>query len=369
MVEFGIDEAYLVGAWCAAALWGIFTSLVGYCLYHVAQRASKGTLHRSHYITTAAVILLYCIATAHMSMALRRLIIGFIHSSHGGDPDSMSYFADIGVSLNKAKDLLYITSMIIADSVVVWRCYSIWSHNRLVLVLPVCLVIGTTVSGYASIGQYFLVNPSPTVSVAWGTSMFAISLTTNVLVTLLSAGRIWYLSTWVYNDQPSSTSAKYRAIMLLIIESGAVIAAAKLTEFTLFRVAPGDGVGGNNALYIIFEMMPQINGIMPTIIIVVVNAGKTLCDEQYTTREPSAGMIFAPSASKAKTDTTTTEDCHLAVQAQAARGAPGLRGTFEDAGVLEGQYNYKAAEGLSVSAASLAETDSSPAGRMQIVRG
>ncbi|TFY71123.1 hypothetical protein EVG20_g1895 [Dentipellis fragilis] len=354
MVEFRIDEAYLIGAWCAAALWGIFTSLVAYCLYHVAQRASRGTLHRSQYITTAAVILLYFIATAHMSMALRRLIVGFI--LHDGD--SMPYFADIGlghsVVMLRAADP---PELDLSDD---YRRF----RGRLALLFYLVARearAGASLSGYASIGQYFLVNPSPAVSVAWGTSMFAISLTTNVFVTLLSAGRIWYLSTWVYCDQPSSTSAKYRTIILLIIESGAVIAAAKLTEFTLFRVAPGDGRSGNNSLYIIFEMMPQINGIMPTIIIVVVNAGKTLCSAQCTIREPSSGIIFAPSVSKVKTDATTEEDCRLAMQGP--RG--GLRGTFEDAGILEGQY--KAAEGLGTSAASLADTDSTPA-RMQITR-
>lgn len=49
----------------------------------------------------------------------------------------------------------------------------------------------------------------------------------------------------------------YTRLILLLIESGFVIAAAKVTEFVLFEVA-GSGIGGNNAMYIPFDIMPQI---------------------------------------------------------------------------------------------------------------
>lgn len=51
---------------------------------------------------------------------------------------------------------------------------------------------------------------------------------------------------------------RYSRVILLIVESGALIAAAKLIEFTLFKLAPVDGLNGLNAMYIIYESMPQI---------------------------------------------------------------------------------------------------------------
>lgn len=51
----------------------------------------------------------------------------------------------------------------------------------------------------------------------------------------------------------------YRTLVLLIIESGLVITVAKIAEFTLFQLSPDDGLGGLNALYIVFEMIPHIN--------------------------------------------------------------------------------------------------------------
>ena len=55
-----------------------------------------------------------------------------------------------------------------------------------------------------------------------------------------------------------SDSNHHSRVILLIIESGALISAAKLTEFVLFQLAPVDGLDGLNALYIVYEAMPQI---------------------------------------------------------------------------------------------------------------
>lgn len=106
--------------------------------------------------------------------------------------------------------------------------------------------------------------------------------------------------------------------MLLIIESGAVIAAAKIVEFTLFKMAPL-ATFGNHTMYIVFDMMPQITvrlaqyfnthfqiliypqpclsmqGIMPTLIILAVNAGLTststyISDPPIRPARPSASL-------------------------------------------------------------------------------
>ena len=53
-------------------------------------------------------------------------------------------------------------------------------------------------------------------------------------------------------------SQHYHYVILLIIESGIVMAASKTIEFILFMLAPDDGLDGLNALYIVMDCMPQI---------------------------------------------------------------------------------------------------------------
>lgn len=91
-----------------------------------------------------------------------------------------------------------------------------------------------------------------------------------------------------------SAQTPYNKIILLIVESGLVMGVSKIIEFVLFNIAPGDGLSGMNALYIVMDSMPQImvrvstslslyaeliisltQGICPTFIIMVVNSGFT----------------------------------------------------------------------------------------------
>ena len=55
-----------------------------------------------------------------------------------------------------------------------------------------------------------------------------------------------------------SVKTPYNKIILLIVESGLVMGVSKIIEFVLFNIAPGDGLSGMNALYIVMDSMPQI---------------------------------------------------------------------------------------------------------------
>lgn len=47
------------------------------------------------------------------------------------------------------------------------------------------------VSGYGAVGQYFLADPFVPRTVRWAKAMLSVSMVTNILVTGLTAGRIW----------------------------------------------------------------------------------------------------------------------------------------------------------------------------------
>lgn len=107
----------------------------------------------------------------------------------------------------------------------------------------------------------------------------------------------------------------YTRVLLLLIESGALVAAAKLTEFVLFELAPDDGISGLNAIDVVYECMPQITvsacpvrpipnphfdvrsacaraqGLAPTCIIYAVNKGFTQPDSYYSS-SPKDSLVF-----------------------------------------------------------------------------
>ncbi|KAI0753227.1 hypothetical protein C8Q80DRAFT_1097478 [Daedaleopsis nitida] len=275
--NFPIDESYLIGGWLESFFWGLYTLLFGLTIHAVCRRRRDGV----NTFLTISTVMLYLLATAHMSLVLVRLIQGFITFRDSIGP--VLYFADISVRLNMAKDYIYITSLVVGDLVVVWRLYVVWGRNGWIAVFPVTMTAGELVTGYGSISQWLLPKPNPYTIAHWGTAMFAISLSTNVIVTVAIASRIWCVPSHIVSSTRSvTTRSRNMRIIILVIESGALITAAKLTEFVLFKNAPLDGIHGLNAMYIVYECMPQITGIVPTMIVYAVNNGFTDTDDYHT---------------------------------------------------------------------------------------
>ncbi|KAI0753217.1 hypothetical protein C8Q80DRAFT_1267633 [Daedaleopsis nitida] len=288
---FAIDESYLIGGWLESFFWGIFTLVFGMTMYSIYKKRRNGV----NVVTTTSIVALYVLSTAHMSLALVRLIQGFIIYRETIGP--VLYFANISTP-----------QLVLGDLVVVWRLYVVWGKNLWVAVLPVIMTAGELVTGYGSISQWFLPNPVPETMVHWGTAMFVMSMATNIVVTVAIASRIWYVTRRTQKalrTSSNSTNDTYTRVALLIIESGSLIAAAKLTEFTVFQLAPVDGLNGLNAMYIVYEIMPQITGLVPTVIVYAVNNGYTQRDEQY---KPGASTIVFGSAGTTAdaTDATST---------------------------------------------------------------
>ncbi|KAI0800108.1 hypothetical protein C8Q74DRAFT_1190712 [Fomes fomentarius] len=279
MDNFPIDEAYLIAGWLESFFWGnagFYTLLFWTSVYSIFQRRRHGV----NKFTTATIALLYLLATVHMALALVRLVEGFILYRDTIGP--ILYLANISTRLNMAKDYIYITNLVIGDLVVGWRLYVVWGRSLWVASFPMILIVGELITGYGAISQWFFPHPVPQTMVHWGTAMFSISLSTNIFVTAAIASRIWYVTMRSQETIGIAARSRHARVVLLIVESGALIAAAKLMEFVLFKLAPVDGLQGLNAMYIVYESMPQITGLVPTLIVYAVNNGFTENEEYYT---------------------------------------------------------------------------------------
>ncbi|EIW58358.1 uncharacterized protein TRAVEDRAFT_167848 [Trametes versicolor FP-101664 SS1] len=300
VASFPIDKAYLIGGWLESFMWGVYTTMFAMTMYTIYQKRREGV----NRFTTVALLLLYVLATGHVSLALVRLIQGFILYRDILDP--ILYFANISVRLNMAKDYLYITNLFLGDLVIVWRLYVVWGNNFYIAFIPFLMCIGELGVGYSSISQWLAPTQNFTVMSRLGSAQFIISLVVNILVTMIIAGRIWFVSRRT-RKALGVAGGNYTRVLLLIIESGALVAAAKLTEFTLYELAPVNGLDGLNAMYIVYECMPQITGLAPTCIIYAVNKGFTQQDSAYSSRGQKTTLMFnSPVDSDPTAHTSTT---------------------------------------------------------------
>ncbi|KAF9456132.1 hypothetical protein BDZ94DRAFT_1315450 [Collybia nuda] len=165
-------------------------------------------------------------------------------------------------------NLLYIFNNLIADILLIYRCYSIWSCKKYILYVPLFLTLGST--GFAAVlsNHYDIFGESSTI----GQQMpLFISLVMNIGLTLLSAGRIWWISRELKILGPQ-VFQKYNTIIALIIESGAMYCIAIIAYLISINVntslVPWNEVTTSKIISaIFFGILQQVVGIVPTLIV------------------------------------------------------------------------------------------------------
>jgi len=289
-----IDLSYLVGGVLQAALWG-FYSLV-FCIYLYSAQLAKSRNRRNKYAWgDIAAYLMYILATGHFSLVLRRMIEAFIiypNASPSILPSIYYYqYGGIRVKLNGAKEIFYTLESIVSDSVLVWRCTILWQGKYIwITVFPICLVILTALGGIVGTALQIASSTNMHADEVLGSILFFASFLTNVVATSLLVIRLGQLAHHSARRRAESDFSEsnhgvvnrslvlnLQTIFRLIVESGVIISAIKLTEFVLFETSPhADKPNGQNGLYIVFDCVPQIVGAVPTAILILVNLGYTI---------------------------------------------------------------------------------------------
>jgi len=264
MSKFPIDLAYLVGDWVEAILWGVYSVLFCVCMRCIWIRRRTELVH----FTTVMIIIMYLCATVHLSLSLRRLIEGFV--IYRDEEDPKLYFGNMSIQLNVAKDFFYAWMMVLGDSIIVWRCFIVWNRNFWIVSLPLLMLAATTVGGLGSASEYAL-HAKPVMANKWAEGMFITSLITNVSVTCLTAGRIWHRG----RGLSSSGKGNYTPVILLVIESALVMSVVKSVEFALWLVTIKSPPGVGAQVYVLFEPVVQVEGIVPASMILAVTLGYT----------------------------------------------------------------------------------------------
>ncbi|KAF7341105.1 hypothetical protein MVEN_01844700 [Mycena venus] len=241
---------YLVSnMWVGTFFYGIYLVLFCICIYIL--------LHRPHNI--ANTILLVTAITL-FTLATVQTILDIILGA--GDVDGVLSDETYG-QLLYADNMIYVAHSAIADLLFVYRCYVIWNHNIYVVILPIIMVILTIIFG---VDQALPLAP-----------FFEITLATNVLVTGLTAGRMWWKGRQVLGHMQPDMQRKYTTSMAIIIESGVIYSAGVLTYLVLGAI-PFTAPAQDPTVV----MLVQLCGIVPTLLIVRVGLGASVQSEETT---------------------------------------------------------------------------------------
>ncbi|KAF8895285.1 hypothetical protein BD779DRAFT_715172 [Infundibulicybe gibba] len=277
---------YIVAILFETLLYGIYLALFFVCV-HILLR-NKRTV-QSPLLVLA--ILMFTLATADIGVTYAYLLRHLLR----GEITPFKYIYP--------KLMLYTTNSALGDTLVIYRCYVVWGHDKRIIIFPCVLLLSATICGYLlpSLGQSFPVY-------LW------MSLALNSLVTILTAGRIWWISRKARRILGDDLVKRYNSAIAVIVESGAIYSCYVI----LVVVLPVGQVVADFGLI-------QVVGIVPTLIMVQVGLSRdtseiatTISAMQPEPRESSSsagrdGRVSRP---------TSVLDIRLAQVSYPERSAP-----------------------------------------------
>jgi hypothetical protein len=235
MDDFWYDVSQL---WVGTFFYGIYLVLFCICIYILLHR--RRNLGNTVFLVTA--IALFTIATA-------QTVINLVLGASDIDDVYVPY-----ENLSIADMTLYVVNNVIADGLVIYRCYSVWNRNIYVIVVPIILLVISSVFGWD-----ILLPLEP---------FFALSLATNVVVTTLTAGRIWWICRQARTYLKTDVQRQYISSISILVESGVIYSVSVLIYLILGAIPSASIVQEP-----VMEMLAQVVGIVPTLIIVRVGLG------------------------------------------------------------------------------------------------
>ncbi|KAJ8088144.1 hypothetical protein PM082_013695 [Marasmius tenuissimus] len=276
-------------------VYGFYVLLFGLCVY-VLRRSD--ILHRELYTICISILFLLSTSVVVMrtTMALHSSSVTYLSVRNNDYQGLREYF----IGHDKSKLVLYvlegislILANLVADFMLIHRCYVIWQSKKRValpLVSISCAIteVTTTASailcfiGYGDMSveaNRALYSRGGTI----GGIGFIISASFNLALTLLTAGRIWWLTRTL---RPSKTRVA-RTVNKIILESGML--------YPLIMIVHLAVVNSPIPLLDSFPLVVLAAGIAPTLIIVLTRLAIHVVEDSDATysRNPTSSQLFA----------------------------------------------------------------------------
>ncbi|EKM56811.1 uncharacterized protein PHACADRAFT_254136 [Phanerochaete carnosa HHB-10118-sp] len=209
-----------------------------------------------------------------------------------------------GSPVGFGENILISVTDFVGECILMYRCWGIWGGNLWVIAVPFTASLTALACFCGGIGLILQIAPtSPSPPPAAQPLVFAayiLPLIANFMLTVLIAGRIWWLTginTYTVTSLTGRKSIAFKTAMI-IIESGVLYFVVQLVYLTVFAV-------GNSSDQLMSLVAVQVYGIAPTLIIIQVGLGFS-SEESTRPTMTSTGLSFVHGGLSQGTTRTTT---------------------------------------------------------------
>ncbi|KAF4569424.1 hypothetical protein AB1N83_003475 [Pleurotus pulmonarius] len=243
----------LLVIWIEIFAYGVYFVLFSICIYLFRHR------RKPHPWVGIATVLLFLLATLKLALDLAVIVKGFV------PVQSSAPFYPFNTRLDPVAAYVYVTASGVSDALLIYRCSVVWDHKKLVLIVPILLALASAATGYLS--QYV------------GLMFIVLSMATNLAVTCLIVGRIFWMARRIRAFLGPAHS-QYTGAVAIIVESGL------LSTVSMAFIAGTSQC--DTARWAAYYLGSQAIGIAPTLILVRVGLGAGTYEESMKTLEFAA---------------------------------------------------------------------------------
>uniref|UniRef100_A0A0W0G6K0 Uncharacterized protein n=1 Tax=Moniliophthora roreri TaxID=221103 RepID=A0A0W0G6K0_MONRR len=272
-------------------VYGFYVLLFGTCIHMMCRRPQASETAPNNRLYFSLTVALFTFSTlyvaSHTVNLIRSTIISF-NTVKTGDYREIINFThhDAGKTVNYSlESLLPVFLNIAADYMLIHRCYLIWGSKKRVAVPFIVASVLINASGLA--GSILVTMGVRDSSIE---SNFALYVTgqgvrgvtdicnaiVNSIITLLTAGRIWWIHRQVRAHGIHSTDSLLDSVTRIILESGIIYPA-----FTIANMIMANSVTLAQATFNFYPLAIMSAGIAPTLIMVRAKLGKNVESLQH----------------------------------------------------------------------------------------
>ncbi|KAJ7736200.1 hypothetical protein DFH07DRAFT_986872 [Mycena maculata] len=160
MPDITILPANLLTLVLESCLYGILLILFISTIYFLATRRTLAgnTQTRSHHFTSLVflgVTALFLVATAakkHWTVVIYQAFSAFIHLGSAVEEDA--FYADLSQRSEIVKVAFFFASVVLGDSLVIYRLWIIWGRNRYIPIFPICTLVGGLAASFGILYEF-----------------------------------------------------------------------------------------------------------------------------------------------------------------------------------------------------------------------
>ncbi|KAI0324273.1 hypothetical protein GY45DRAFT_432292 [Cubamyces sp. BRFM 1775] len=271
-----IARAEIIALFMESTLFGISTVLYAIAIWILLYRERTRGHSRLNMVLCLTSTAMWLLSIAHLTLDIVRAVRGFAVWGQDVAGGAAKFYSVISDPTQVAKNAVYIVTTLIADCFVTYRLWIVWNRALWVLPLPILLVCATAAVG-VEVCIHIADTPAGQVIFSsklqpWIRTFFSLSLTTNLLATLLIAARLLWAKRRVSEHRAGSDSVSpYRKAIETVVQSAAIYSVALASLL-------GSYLAGSNAQYICLDSMQPTIGITFTLITIRAGLSSTMDD-------------------------------------------------------------------------------------------